>query len=1292
LPTEADARRRPGLSARLAPFLAAASILVAAIGWLHVSAREKDSGSADLQVSAKLASVEARKDALLARLRAALAALAAAPDAKAALRNEPLALARAFRSLEDVSRRHSGLALAVRGPQMGILAWSGPASEIRGVPPWTGQGERFFAIVGNVTTLLVAAVPLPPGPGPEVQGFLTAEIPVRVRRNIENQFLSDFDLLAVDLPGVEAHYADVREATPEPFAAAGAGALARVEALRGPGGTVLGAVRAVADPTAPAGTVLARRYRLGVLLLATLAILGFTAAARSGLRPLVALLAVATTLRLLLLAVGGASAIGLADPALKADRSALGLVATAIDLLATALWAAIAALCLLEAALRRQAARVSPARFLIALAASLGLAVATFAWLAAIVARAQVDLSAVSLVPRSPAHLVLHGALLAFLAAALFAVTACFVLAGPAPRGALLGASFLLAAAAVVALSWPVPFVGWPPGAALLLLLSSLALAFASPRWRSFLAREDASGHAVAVLAVTGFLGLLLYATLAHDSEAGTRDRIEREYAPLVASLPQRRALLLEESARIIDEQRLLEDEAPEAALPGVEELAFAVWSTTPLREGGASAVEIQDAHGAVLSRFALDLPSLAGSGPALPLPPGDGWTTARESITVATAERPVLHARRRLSYDGQARGSVHLYVAEDYSGLPFLQPRDPYMALYRSTPRSFVHQAPLSLFAYDRKGLLRWSSAESAPELPPYVRSRLATNVGGVWETLRVEGEPARVFFFASGDVVHGLAYPRPGPGRFAANLLEAVFALGLAALVAIFLVMAARSLVGCVTFTLGALASAIRGRFALRLFAAFLLLALVPVGVLALARGFLTERLQHFYEDQALERAAFAQKAVADFALFQRREAPGNRPVTDPALIWVASLIRNDLDVFGRGRLLASSKRELYASGLLPPRLPGSVYRDLALEGGTRVLRTEAIGSFSGLVAFVPVALGGPEPAVLSIPLALRQRELQSTLDELDRALKVSALGFLVVAALAAHSMSRRISGPLRALTVATRRIADGDFAARVQTSNRDEILALVESFNRMAGDLERQRRDLEQSNRLAAWAEMARQVAHEVKNPLTPIQLSAEHLRRLHRDRSADFDALLLACTDTILKQVRKLRGIVTEFSAFARPPATAMAREDLGAIAEAVLEPYRRHLPPGVCLELDRPAGLPSVVADRRLVERALVNVLENALQAVQDQGSVKVQLRAREDPPRVCVEVVDSGPGLSPEARRRVFEPFFSTKSDGSGLGLALVKKIAEDHGGGVALESLPGEGARVVLWLPAAPA
>jgi nitrogen fixation/metabolism regulation signal transduction histidine kinase len=389
----------------------------------------------------------------------------------------------------------------------------------------------------------------------------------------------------------------------------------------------------------------------------------------------------------------------------------------------------------------------------------------------------------------------------------------------------------------------------------------------------------------------------------------------------------------------------------------------------------------------------------------------------------------------------------------------------------------------------------------------------------------------------------------------------------------------------------------------------------------------------------------------------------------------------------VFEGGRLLASSKRELYASGLLSSRVSAEVFRTLVLEGQPAMLRAETIGGFSYLAASVPVRLDAAEPGLLSMPLALRQREVEAVLGDLYRTIRLASALFLAAAALLAQSMARRISGPIRELTRATRRIASGDLEARVSPVSRDELRDLMDSFNQMASDLDRQRRDLERSNRLAAWAEMARQVAHEVKNPLTPIQLSAEHLRRVFHDRSADFEATLERCTETILGQVNSLRRIVTEFSAFARPPAAVLQPQDMGALVQDVLSPYLRALPRDVNLAVQLAAGTPRVRGDRRLLERAVLNLLENALQAVGERGEIAVRLGSRDG--RVELAIEDDGPGLDPEIRERVFEPFFSTKTGGSGLGLALVKKIAEDHGGGVTLTSAAGERTRALLWLPA---
>jgi signal transduction histidine kinase len=692
-----------------------------------------------------------------------------------------------------------------------------------------------------------------------------------------------------------------------------------------------------------------------------------------------------------------------------------------------------------------------------------------------------------------------------------------------------------------------------------------------------------------------------------------------------------------------------------------------------------------------VISRFALNLPFLAG--PERRLPTSEGWVVSREPIGVASTETMVLHAQRLLTYHGAAHGAVHVYVGEDFSSLPFVRWRDPYSVLFRNAARGGVPERPVNLIVWDAHRDVAFSSLERPPALDPALdAAALAASRagGGHWTRLTVEDVAHHAYLFAADGRVYALAYPQLAPDRYAADLVEAVSALALLAAAALFLVLLARTLLGRPTVSLGSLRGMVARRFALRLFVAFTLVAFVPAAVLQfVVSGFVANRLRREAEDQALDRAAVAKKAVEDYAFFQRAETPTAQPVTDAALVWLSSVVKNDLDLFVGGRLQASSKRELYASGLLAPRVSSRVFRSVVLEGQPAVLERERIGGFSYLVASVPVHLGSREHAVLSMPLALRQREVQATVDDLDRTIRLASVLFLALAALLAQSMSRRISEPLRDLTRATRRVAEGDLEAQVEARSQDELRTLVESFNQMARDLRRQRRDLERSNRLAAWAEMARQVAHEVKNPLTPIQLSAEHLQRVWSDGTADFGAALQTCTDTILKQVRTLRGMVTEFSAFARPPAPALERHDLGAIVEDAARPYRAALPPGVELAVE-PEPVPPVRADRRLVERALVNLLENALQAVGDSGRITVRVARRADPDRVEVVVEDTGPGVAADMRDRIFEPFFSTKTSGSGLGLALVKKIAEDHDGGVTLESAPGQPTRAVLWLPAA--
>jgi two-component system, NtrC family, nitrogen regulation sensor histidine kinase NtrY len=296
-----------------------------------------------------------------------------------------------------------------------------------------------------------------------------------------------------------------------------------------------------------------------------------------------------------------------------------------------------------------------------------------------------------------------------------------------------------------------------------------------------------------------------------------------------------------------------------------------------------------------------------------------------------------------------------------------------------------------------------------------------------------------------------------------------------------------------------------------------------------------------------------------------------------------------------------------------------------------------------------------------------------------------------FIIVGAAIGYSMAERIADPVNRLMKATGRIARGDLNARILATSSDEFRRLVEAFNRMAADLQRQRVELERTNRLAAWADIARQVAHDIKNPLTPIQLNAEHLRRVHEDRGAPLGRVLDECVDNVLGQVRLLRQIASEFSSFASTPTARPVPESLHAVIDEVVEAYRTGLKDRVEMTVDVPAALPRVLIDKAVLARGLTNIIENALHAMPAGGTLKLTASSP-DAGRVELAIADTGVGMDQTALDRIFEPYFSTRASGTGLGLTIAKRNVELNGGTIAVESERGRGTTVRITLPTVPA
>ena len=222
---------------------------------------------------------------------------------------------------------------------------------------------------------------------------------------------------------------------------------------------------------------------------------------------------------------------------------------------------------------------------------------------------------------------------------------------------------------------------------------------------------------------------------------------------------------------------------------------------------------------------------------------------------------------------------------------------------------------------------------------------------------------------------------------------------------------------------------------------------------------------------------------------------------------------------------------------------------------------------------------------------------------------------------------------------------------------------------------------------AQRMAAWREVARRIAHEIKNPLTPIQLSAQRLRKRYLSRFSDDEKVFDECTEMIIKSVDDLKTLVNEFSNFARMPAIQPEPNDLNDLIRESLTLYQEaHL--GVTFELSLDAAMPMLMIDRDQIKRVLINILENAVAALAEHGAVSLTTRFDDVLKMATISIADDGPGISPGDKPRLFEPYFSTKKSGTGLGLAIVSSIVTDHGGFVRIRDNIPHGAIFVVELP----
>jgi two-component system nitrogen regulation sensor histidine kinase NtrY len=731
---------------------------------------------------------------------------------------------------------------------------------------------------------------------------------------------------------------------------------------------------------------------------------------------------------------------------------------------------------------------------------------------------------------------------------------------------------------------------------------------------------------------------------------------------------------------------RLAAGETADALAGGTEEqiekLAFTRWAgSVASREGYTCRVQIADSAGAILSQFTLGNQSLFDRNLTMsPHLPDEKRIFIREVGSGISAVR--LYAG---SVPIPAQGippawGVFILAAGQQT---FFRGENP--AILRNVSdedrESFHHDVILGEY---RDGVLLTSTDSRLPlahRLPEEVSGRLNdSTVASVWSAEDIDGSAFDVLFTRRpGDAGQVLAIAMQA-GGFQWHLLNIVKMMIYFALIV--------SLFFAVLFVVRRIGGyRYHPTFRDKLLGALLFTSIVPVVVLAiygraLARDRVLESTARLLEQET--------EAVAA-GLLQRDELHADSLGSQDAAVRAGGLaadLGTDFNLYAGTRLVASSRPELFETGILDKRMSGSAYAGIYVQGKRFHLQTERIGLYQYAVGYAPLLdSGNTIVGIVSVPTLYHQEEIDRDASQRS-ALLLGLYGvvFLGIVGIAT-TFANRMAAPIHHLTEATKRVSRGelDFAVRVPDAD-GEVGELIRSFETMTRDLKRSREDLVQFEREMAWKEMARQVAHEIKNPLTPMKLSLQHLQQTYRDKVPDFGRIFDEVSRTMIDQIDTLSRIASEFSRFGRMPNPVKERCDVNEVLRESIHLFERET--GVIFTAAPVPALPPVTADREELRRAFINILRNAMQAMNNRGRIGVATSAAGG--EVIVRIQDSGPGMTDEVKARLFQPNFSTKTDGMGLGLAIVKKTISDLGGSIRVESREGEGTTVIIHLPAA--
>jgi len=479
-------------------------------------------------------------------------------------------------------------------------------------------------------------------------------------------------------------------------------------------------------------------------------------------------------------------------------------------------------------------------------------------------------------------------------------------------------------------------------------------------------------------------------------------------------------------------------------------------------------------------------------------------------------------------------------------------------------------------------------------------------------------------------------------------------------------------------------------------KLFLTFFLVSVIPLTILGLyTRSLITKKNESNFQNQIISDLNIATEIFGNDRLSSVSLMKLTPDSTDKVVrnILGKNLLKADknFNVYINNKLISTTNEELYKSDLIDTRINADAYFNIMILKKDKYVKNQKIGNLTFLEGFKPITDSkGKTLGIISSLSVYRQTEINEELTETLTYIFGSYLFVLVIILASVSYFAKRLSKPIIELTEATERISKGEGNIELNIERTDEFGTLVDSFKRMTVELEKSKLQLKKAEREAAWRDIARRVAHEIKNPLTPMRLSIQHLQNYFKKNKnqSEFEEILQKTSSLIINEIDKLNIIASEFSTFAKLPSRNYEPLNLNLILEEVLSLYS--FDRKIIFEINLQKDIPDISADKQELNRVFQNIIKNSVQSIEGEKGI-IKVRSYTENGYIHVEIADNGCGVEKELLDKLFEPNFSTKSKGMGLGLAITKKSLDDMRARIILTSEPGEGTKVEIIFNALP-